>query len=283
MSNWLEVVMPVRNPGDKFMESIRSLATQTSRNFGVLISDNFSTQGVEFIEAARLELENAGIDVRVVQPPYELGRVEHWNWAHAASNADWMKPLFAGDLIATTYVAQLRERILANPLAHVARCEFTFTTETGVITTTAPGSATKLTREEFLRYFPQDGNWMGGPINFAYSRQAWMSLGGYSPQLPSCADYNLYVSMILRYGVELIRESLATFQLHAQRFSHGIRGRRVNACFEVWVTLRQARNYCLNVGLPWPRHGVARGTWKQIEVDYWAAWKAPVSRLLRRR
>ena len=274
--------MPVRNPGDKFMESIGSLATQSSRNFSVLISDNFSTQGLEFIEAARSELENAGVDIRIVKPPYELGRVEHWNWAHAASEADWMKPLFAGDLIATTYVAQLSERILANPSVHVVRCEFEFKTEKGVIRTTAPGSATRLTPEEFLRHFPQDGNWMGGPINFAYSRQAWMSFGGYSPQLPSCADYNLYVSMILRYGVELIRESLATFQLHAQRFSHGIRGRRVNACFEAWVTLRQARNYCLNAGLPWPRHGVTRGTWKQIEVDYWAAGKAAIKRLLGR-
>src|SRR5690348_1069158 len=93
----IEVLIPVRNPTEVFAKTIDSLAAQTDKKFSVLISDNFSTRGTEHIEASLQTLSAAGISARKIQPPSELGRVEHWNWLHHQSQADWLKPLFAGD------------------------------------------------------------------------------------------------------------------------------------------------------------------------------------------
>ena len=105
----LEVLIPVRNPTEVFEKTVESLAAQTDKNFSVLISDNFSTRGSELFEAALKKLSAAGIAARKIQPPAELGRVEHWNWLHQESKADWFKPLFAGDWLEPIYIARLRE------------------------------------------------------------------------------------------------------------------------------------------------------------------------------
>src|SRR5436190_22050204 len=111
----IEVLVPLRNPTDVFAKTIDSLAVQTDKNFSVLISDNFSTSGVAHIEDALAALAKAGVAARRIRPPVELDRVEHWNWVHHESGADWAKPLFAGDWLEPVYFARLRETIDAHP------------------------------------------------------------------------------------------------------------------------------------------------------------------------
>ncbi|HEV7402215.1 MAG TPA: glycosyltransferase family A protein [Chthoniobacteraceae bacterium] len=272
---WLEIVIPVRNPGAPFLRTIASLEAQSERGFGVVLSDNHSTAGEEIIREARERLEAAGIPVRAVCPPTELSRVEHWNWAHHAAHADWLKPLFVGDTLEPAYVAAVRARVAQAPAAQVVRCDFDFLIQgTRQPAARAPAGHASLTPAEFLRYFPERGNWLGGPINFAYTRLAWLSAGGYAVHLPACADLDLYVALVLRHGLELVEESLAVFELHGERFSMGIRRRHVIGVVELWLILRQARNYCEAVALPWPRHGVAAGVFVQVMNDYVRPWKA---------
>lgn len=281
MTPWLEIVMPVRNPGDKLRETTASLLAQTERGFGVVISDNFSTKGVEELDTAQRALEAGGVPVRRVKPPFELGRVQHWNWAHAQARADWLKPLFVGDLLRPQYVARVGERVRRRPECAIVRCEFEQRVNGAVtMVTGTPFAAESLTPVEFLDWFPAHGNWIGGPVNVAHRRSAFQAAGGYAVQLPVCADYHLNVMLALHHGIESISETLATFQLHEQRFSHGIVRRRVNGCFEIWLILRQARNYCESAGLPWPRLGVARGMARQVKVNYWYPGRKRVKRLL---
>src|SRR6185437_4561326 len=124
MTPWLEIILPARNPGNKLDETVASLCEQTKKNFGVVLSDNFSTSGIEQLAAAQRKLEAAGIPVHRVRPPFELGRVQHWNWAHAQAKAEWLKPLFVGDLLKPLYVQRLRERVEKKPEAQIVRCEF---------------------------------------------------------------------------------------------------------------------------------------------------------------
>lgn len=280
MTPWLEIIIPVRNPGSRLLETGASLVQQMERGFGVVLSNNFSTTGDVVIEEFCRQMKAANIPVRRVKPLYELGRVPHWNWAHAQGAAEWLKPLFVGDLLLPGYVRQLRERIERQPHAHLVRCEFEIRASQNTSQTAAPFQKERLSPAEFLDYFPRLGNWLGGPINFAYSRTAWQAAGGFAPQLPACADLRLNVTIALRHGMEVIHESLAVFQLHEQRFSHGIRGRRVNGCFELWLILREARNYCQTVNLPWPDNGVLTGVYRQVRIDYWQAFKNRVKRVL---
>lgn len=279
---WLEIIIPVRNPGAPFLQTVASLEAQSERGFGVVLSDNHSTAGEGMLREGRERLEAAGIPVRPFRPPAELSRVEHWNWAHYAAEADWLKPLFVGDLLEPAYVARVRARVEEKPAAQVVRCNFDFLRQ-GVRypAGSAPAGQAALTPAEFLRYYPKLGNWLGSPINFAYTRLAWLSAGGYAIHLPACSDLDLYVTLALRHGIELLNEPLAVFQLHDERFSIGIRRRRVIGAVELWLILREARNYCETVALPWPRFGVAQGVLLQLMHDYVRPWKARIMAALR--
>jgi hypothetical protein len=273
---FLDIVIPIRNPSAPLDQTIDSLVSQTDRGFAVLLSDNYSTSGSERIEAARRRMEESGIETRLVRPPFELSRVEHWNWAHYSAEASWLKPLFVGDTLAPTFVERLRERVISSPAARLIRCGFEMITPDGTQPSVDPPiDGPRLSPEEFLSHYPAKGNWLGGPINVAYERIAFRSIGGYPTQLPGAADLHLLVTLALRSGIELLPERLAAFHLHDQRFSHGIRGRRVIGSLELWIILMQALNDSRQRGLPWPHAGVRLGTWNQLLVDYWhpLAWR----------
>lgn len=280
-SPWLEIIIPVRNPGAKLLETGASLAAQTDRNFGVLLSDNHSTTGQDMMEQFHREMASAGISVRQAKPPYALGRVQHWNWAHGEGRAEWLKPLFVGDLLLPAYVERLRQRTRIKPDAQIVRCEFQIHENGKVEVTSVPFRQESLSPVEFLSYYPLLGNWIGGPINVAYRRAAWQAMGGYTPQLPACADLKLNSALAVRHGLEIIHEPLAVFQLHEQRFSHGIGKRRVNGCFEVWLIFRQLSTYCQKANLPWPENGVRRATWMQVKVNYWAPFKEEIKKIFK--
>jgi len=263
MNPRVEIIMPVRNPSDIMLESIDSLIAQTRRSFAVLISDNHSSQGLEVIKKACHKLKSAKIPVRVVRPDQALGRVEHWNWAHSKAKADWLKPLFVGDILFPTYVKEILKRVAEKPKAKFIRCEQeNRQADASVVTSRAPISKMSLTPADFLHYYPRLGNWLGGPVNVAYHRLAWQLSGGYMPQLPVCADLQLYVTMILRHGLESIPIPLVAFQLHPQRFSHKIGKRRVNGFAEQWLILSQLQNQCHSENLKLPPNIVLRTLWR---------------------
>ena len=227
---FLEILIPIRNPTDVFDKTVESLALQTDKNFSVLISDNFSTKGQEHIAGALAKLATAGITACKIQPPAELGRVEHWNWLHEQSEADWLKPLFAGDWLEPIYVARLRETVAANPT-----CRYVFANgyphRPGKAPETAPNPWTgrfnppKVMQPGVLRY----GMQFGPPSAAAYERQAFRSAGGYEVKLPISADSYLFCKLAALFGVAGMSEPLFHFQLHAARFSHELPGKRREA------------------------------------------------------
>jgi len=263
MQPWLEIIMPVRNPDSKLIESGASLVSQTERNFGVVLSDNFTSKGSEIIAQFCDELNAAGIPVRRVKPGRELGRVQHWNWAHAQGWAEWLKPLFVGDLLKPEYVARVRQRA-EKPQAHVIRCEFETRTPTGSSVSSVPFRQESLSPSEFLDYFPGRGNWLGGPLNMAYRLTAFQVTGGYATQLPSCADYKLHATLAVRYGLEIIHKNLATVQLHERGTSQDFRRR-----IELWLIFRQMQNFCRVNKLPWPKQAAHKSIYGESGVNYW--------------
>src|SRR5260370_31232335 len=164
MSPPLEIIIPLRNPGAELARTATSLALQTGRELGVLLCDNFSTTGLEHVEAAQKQLAAAGIPVRLAKPPFELRRIEHWNWAHAESRAEWLKPLTPGGTLKPAYVQQLKRRISARPQAQLVRCglETEPANNHSGDDTQAPPARASLTPAEFLEYFPPRLDWIPG-------------------------------------------------------------------------------------------------------------------------
>lgn len=283
MIPWIEIIMPIRNPGSPLAESVASLVAQSTRGFAVVLSDNWSSKGLENLEAAAGILESAGIPVRRVRPPFELGRVQHWNWAHLQGGAEWLKPLFVGDLLLPHCIERLEQRVRQRPDASIIRVQ-SDVSQAGmkILGQGLPFPDQYLSPKSFLQRFPTQGNWIGGPINVAYRRDSFLLAGGYPVQLPACADYALNSSLAVRHGLEVIHETLTVFQLHEQRFSHGIARRRVNGYFEYWFILREAAAFCEEHNLPWPAFGTLRALAREVRGHYWGEKKRRIKRWLGR-
>ena len=255
MSSALEIIIPLRNPGAELASTVASLTSQTDRDFGVLLSDNFSTTGIDSVMAAQKQLVAAGIAIHCVKPPFELRRIEHWNWAHAQSRAEWLKPLPPGGVLKPSYVEQLKQRLSQQPKAQIVRCDFEIESAGKDSRDNAPfpSAQPSLTPVEFLQYFPARMEWIAVCVNMAYRRTAWLAAGGYCPQLPGCASLNLNVTLALHHGLENLPETLATMALDRPFFLNDAAAARVNLPLELWLILRQARNYCLAAKLPWAK------------------------------
>jgi glycosyltransferase involved in cell wall biosynthesis len=229
----IEVIIPLRNPTEVLRKTVHSLATQTDANLRVLVSDNFSTKGQELIAEAIQELQQAGISVRRVQPPSELGRVEHWNWAHQQAEGDWLKPIFVGDWLEPNYIAVLRAALAANP-----QCRYTFAGYTLHRVDQPPLKS--LTRwdqrfrsaEEMCELVVRFGMQFGPPSVAAYQRDAFVAAGGYSVALPICADSLLFCTLAAMFGGLPLTEHLCHFNIHEARFSTTLPGKQRDALRE---------------------------------------------------
>lgn len=258
MPLFLEIILPVWNPGDELLATAAALASQTDCGFGVVLSSETSTGGQEIPAQFCAAMKAAGIPMRRVKPPREFAGIQRWNWTHAQSEAEWLKPLAGGDSLRPDYVARLRQRIAARPQAQIVRCEFQMD-NSGKIPRRAPVRQDHLAPAEFLNHFPVTGGWIGGISNMAYRRAAWQAAGGWLPSLPACADLKLNAQLALRHGLELIHESLAVSPFPARDFLDYAGSLRSSRRIERWLIFRQLRYYCLTTGLPWPEHGVLRG------------------------
>jgi hypothetical protein len=247
----LEIIIPVRQPGSELALTTASLAAQTDRRFGVVLGDAFSRNGTNFVDTAQWQLAAAGIAVRRVKPPLEMKRLEYMNWIHAQAQAEWLKPLLPGEQLQPGYVERLRQRLSERPKAKLVRCDLALGTEWGTETLAAPFTESALSAAEVLSFFPAQVDWLARSTNFAYSRTAWLALGGYSAHLPNCAALNLNVLLALHYGLENIGETLAAAELAGEKTLNENRGGRVNHSLELWLILRQVENYCLAAKLPW--------------------------------
>lgn len=235
----LEIVVPLRNPTEVLRKTAESLGAQTDRSFSVLISDNHSTRGLEFVQEAIDHLTRAGIPVRRCRPPEEIGRVEHWNWSHRQAIADWIKPLFVGDWLEARYVERTRAAIAAGPDVDIINCSVgSHNPDGGSSETVYPGGFRS--PKEVLAAAFANGNCFGGPINICFKRFTFDLVGGYPPALPVSADFWLILMLALRKGLMTCPEVLTHFNYHPDRFSTNFPMHRINGPREYFVILSAA-------------------------------------------
>ena len=251
MTPTLEILIPVKNPDARLVQTTASLAAQTDRSFTVRLSDNRSQTGTPHIEEAARQLAAAGIAVHRTETPREIKRLEHRNLIHSEAQADWLKLVHAGDILRADYVEQLRRRIAEQPRANLVRCDAELRTEWGVETARAPFKEARIPAARIGDYFPARVEWLCRAANMAYSRLAWLEAGGYSNHLTGFASLNLNLTLALHHGVENIALPLVQLESADLLPLNETAGERVNLPLELWLVLRQARNYCLAAKVPW--------------------------------
>lgn len=219
----LEVLIPLRNPTEVLAKTVDSLASQSEKGFSVLVSDNFSTTGHEHVESALKTLEGAGLKFRRLRPVQELGRVEHWNWIHAQSSAEWVKPLFTGDWLEPDYMASVRAASASDSRCAYIYSGFRLHTSEGIQVVRSNWRGRYFTPEELQDVVMRRGLQFGPPSAACYKLGEFMKCGGYEPSLPICADGLLFCKLAARFGGYGLEQPCANFNIHGARFSHKLR------------------------------------------------------------
>lgn len=242
METTLEVLIPLRNPTEVLEKTVASLAEQSERNFTVLFSDNHSVTGRDVIDAALAVLQKNNIGAKILRPPHEFGRVEHWNWLHYQSRTDWLKPLFSGDWLEADYIAAVRSVIAQEPACSYVFCGFQH--HQGEETTTIqPRWSGRFfppaeMQDVVMRYAMQ----FGPPSAAVYRSEIFLKAGGYDPSLPICADSLLFCQFAARHGAYGLPKAYTHFLIHAARFSHTLPEKERE-------TFREKIRYCVTLGI----------------------------------
>ena len=96
---------------------------------------------------------------------------------------------------------------------------------------------------------------------------AWLEAGGYSNHLTGFASLNLNLTLALHHGVENIAAPLVRLESADRLPLNESAGERVNLPLELWLILRQARNYYLAAKFPGAadgRGGARRPGWDVV-------------------
>ena len=253
MSHSFEIVIPARNPTEILEKTIASLLAQSDRDFSVLISDNFSAKGVERLLQAQEALQRANLPVRMIRPPEELGRIEHWNWSHRQAQADWIKPLFVGDWLEPHYVRQMRAAMHGSPEVDIIGCSFAAHHADGTIDDALCHGGFR-SPEEALAAACEEGNCFGGPVNHCFRKLAFDLVGGYPPALPVSADFWLILMLAVRKGIVTCSDILGHFNYHSARFSTNFPWTRINGDRELFIILLAATSAADFAEIPVPLH-----------------------------
>lgn len=247
----IEIIVFCDAVDESLLQTAASLKAQTDSNFSVLLSVDASTVGTtvpnRFLEILRAD----GIVARQICPPINGNQIQRLNWTHGESTADWIKPLFSGDLLEADCIAIIRRLILKKPAAQIICITTEWANDSFQKEFTAP--------DEFVDCQMESFGWSGGLASLAYSRMAWISAGGYPVYLPHLGYLELAAAIGLRYGCERLAKPLVLYSQEQRRL-----GRRSTGCIEAFLLLNQLRNYCLSKKMPWPRFGVLRGVLRYI-------------------
>jgi hypothetical protein len=174
--------------------------------------------------------------------------VQHWNWLHHQSDADWLKPLFVGDWLERDCLATCRAVIAADPqLAfifwyyrfHRGQKE-TFVCDCG-------GLSGRLDPAPLARKAIFEGNFVGAPLNVLYRRAAFEALGGHHTSLPLMADFDLYTRLAVQVPAYVIPRVLGHFVLHENRFAKSGSGTRRESMNAEWVLVAALTGYAAHL------------------------------------
>jgi hypothetical protein len=185
----LEVVCPIRNGGMHFAATLRSLRGQGGDGCSLLISDNFSSDGKPWRDTL---VELAGWQVRVIQPPRELGRVEHWNWACEQSTGTIVKLIMSGDQINPDSLRALRETFASHPGISLAFGQNRIRETDKEFVAGAPHAGGEITHPEFIALSLQHFNFIGTLSAVAFRGDVLRTALPFHAEYAWTADWRLY-------------------------------------------------------------------------------------------
>jgi len=238
----MTILLPIYNPDEILLDTINSIVAQTNKAFIVLISDNYSTKGIELLDNCIAILDKEKIRYKKIIPPFPLTRVQHWNWMHYQANDDWLKPLFLGDSLEPKYVEIIYEKINEYPDCKYIYSAYNFVRGGHTEKVIPNWSGKFVNAHDMLGIVKRYAHQFGPPSAAAYTKDAFSSIGGYNYNLPISADSLFFCTLAASYGALGISLPLINFNIHSNRFSNALKGKNKQIFYEK-ITYELLVNY----------------------------------------
>jgi glycosyltransferase involved in cell wall biosynthesis len=160
----VSIIIPTYNQKPEFLrECIKSAITQTYENIEVIISDNYSTNGVEKIFS-----EFSDGRIRVIKPEKHLGLIDNFNFAASAAKGEYITFLSSDDLIYPECIAKVTSPMINNKGISLSYCENAIIDEFGktksLVRKGKLSSAVYSNKEAAARMYNSSEYWVIGGI-----------------------------------------------------------------------------------------------------------------------
>lgn len=180
--------------------------------FRYIASDNNSNDGTPEI------LRSKGVDV--IRQPVNLGRIGNWEFCvdhFVKSGEQWMKWLFAGDILRHDSSLKLKAAIKNNPSARMIISEYEIKSAGGTNHWKMFPQSRMVLPAESMRLAAERGNWFGSPIGCCLHRDAVVD-GFCFGSDEWTADMQFCLNIAEKYPVFYLSEIIGDFNVLARKY-----------------------------------------------------------------
>jgi len=192
----LEIIIPVKNGGNALKDTLLSLSNiDFNKKCLLTISDNYSSDNCPWKKVIS-ELKN--LEVKLLVPPKEMDRVEHWNWAFSKTTGLWIKPVMVGDLIKVNYFKEVFNAIEEHPNSSLIFCTNQEQRKDKVVYNYIHLENQIVNFEEYLDLSLKNFNFIGALSGVVFNKEKLEKALPFEEKYPWTADWRIYTKLALQ-------------------------------------------------------------------------------------
>lgn len=203
----VSVLIPFYNSRDYIVETIESVLLQNFTDFELILVDNRSTDGGYEV----IQKYNTDPRIKIFQNETNIGMVGNWNKSLLYANGEYIKYLFADDLLNPGALEKYCRVLDENPgvslvtsyFDYIGSRNFTFEQPlTGEI------NGRVAIKETLISH-----NWIGAPSNVMF-RKSCVTWGEFTNTWGWWVDFEFWHKLLLNHDLFVIPETLSKFRYH---------------------------------------------------------------------
>lgn len=212
----VSVILATHNYAHYLPDAIRSVQAQTYSDWECIIVDDASTDDTPQIAQALIAEDRR---IRYIRNSQNLGVSRSRNAGHAAAKGRWIAVLDADD-----WWHPQKLTLQMNALAAQSESVFCFS---DYIVVSSQGEKVVSLEQNWVNDLPRSLRAANRILHTSVVmlKDAVDVLGGYDPGLPSAHDWDLYLRMLDRYGVQSfvhVPRELAHYRIHDKSITHNL-------------------------------------------------------------
>jgi len=215
----ISVVIPVycRTPNhQRFLtEALESVASQTFRDFEVVLVDDFSPLDIEPL----VEAVNGLPPVRLLRNSGNTGHAYSRNRGVRESRGTLIAFLDHDDLWLPDKLARQLAVLEANPDAALVFCDLEFF---GPQAHRLKFDQSRIPERPDFTWFAARGNYVISATAVLLKKQALLDIGLFDTRYTSCDDFDAWLKILMTTAIVHFPEKLARYRLHAHNLNYAV-------------------------------------------------------------